>query len=325
MSSRPEVSVVVPVLDGEAWIERSLRSALAQTCASLEVLVVDDGCTDRTMDIASALAAQDSRVRLLRTEGCAGPGAARNVAFDAARGRWIACLDADDCMHPKRLERLLSIAQEEQAVLVADNQRVLTEDLRPDGLMWPWITRRTRVDATAWVQRNVWHGPDRFGYGYAKVLVRRDVIESPRLRMRPELKLMEDYHFVLALLRRGHSLLLVPEPMYDYTVRASSSTHATVETVLAAVLQAGDEVMREVEPGPLRDALQGQQASVQWRAVRFQVMGRLRARDLRGAARLMARHPACVPYVMVSLRDALVRRLQRLRGGAVQRKGSSAA
>ncbi|HYF44205.1 MAG TPA: glycosyltransferase family 2 protein [Ramlibacter sp.] len=312
--SSPAVSVVVPVFNGQAWIERSLRSALAQTSRSLEVIVTDDGCTDNTPAILATLASQERRVRLLRTSGRLGPAAARNLALDAARGTWIAFLDADDRFHPERLERLLAAAHDENAVLLADNQCVLTEDGRPDGLLWPWITQRRWVDALSWVEHNAWYGAARFGYGYAKVMVRRELLESPRLRMRPELQLMEDYHFVLALLRRGHELLLLPEPMYDYTLRAGSMTHATAETVLGAVLSVGEEVMHEVEPGPLQAALKRQQASVEWRAVRFQVLGRLKARDLPGAMRLLAHEPAALPYVLQSLGQALARRMHPRRG-----------
>lgn len=322
MNDMPVVSVVVPVLDGEAWIERSLQSALSQSLSAFEVLVVDDGSTDATAAIVARLAAADRRIRPLRTGGQFGPAAARNVALDAARGEWVTFLDADDRFHPQRLERMLEAAREERAMLLADNQQVLSEGGQSEGLLWPWVTQRMRVDATAWALRNQWCGEDRFGYGYAKVMVRRELLESPRLRMRPELRLLEDYHFVLALLRRGHELLLLPEPMYDYTARnQSSSRGATAETVLTAALRAGEEVMREVEPGPLRSALAQQQASVEWRAVRFQVLGRLKARDALGASRLIARCPSALPYVLQSVREALVRRARGLRGRLALERG----
>ena len=305
----PEVSVVVPVLDGEDWIERSVRSALDQTCRSVEVLAADDGSTDRTPDILARLAAQDDRVRVLRSGRRLGPGGARNRALDAARGRWIAFLDADDRFHPDRLDRLLAAAREHGATLLADNQRVLEEDGGDLGLLWPWVTQPIRVDATEWAHRNAWDGPQAFGYGYAKPLVLRELVESPRLRMREELHLMEDYHFVLALLRRGHELLVLPEALYDYTLRSRSTTHATSEAALAPVLRAGEEVLREVPPGPLRSALERQQHSVEVRAVRFEVLKRLKARDAFGAARLLMRQPGALPYVATSLREVLQRRM----------------
>lgn len=310
---RPDVSIVIPVFNGAAWIERSVRSALEQQGVTLEVLVVDDGSNDGTNEILARLARGEPRLRLLRTSQRSGPGAARNVALDCARGDWIAFLDADDRFHPGRLRLLLEVAVREHADLVADNQRVVTEEGDFDGVLLPRLTAPTWVDALAWVEHNVWFGPDRFGYGYTQPLVRREAIEQPRLRMRPELRLLEDYHFVLALLRRGHRLLLWPEALYDYTQRASSSTHATAEQALRAVLRAGDEVIAEVGPGPLREALRRQQASVRWRATRAEVIRGLKARRWGESLRLLAREPAAVPYVLRTLREAVARRVRSRR------------
>ena len=89
------VSVIVPVYRAERWIEGTLRSALSQTYANLEVVVVDDGSPDRCAELVAGVAATDPRVRLIRQEN-AGLSAARNAGVAAARGRYVAPLDADD-------------------------------------------------------------------------------------------------------------------------------------------------------------------------------------------------------------------------------------
>lgn len=309
-----QVSVIVPVFNGREWIERSVRSALSQTAPSLEVIVVDDGSTDGTRELVSALAAGDPRVRLLHTRASLGPAGARNLGMDAARGEWIAFLDADDRFHPRRLAWLLDAARAHGSDLLADNQQVVTEAGAPCGLMWPHLARPTPLDAEAWVRGNVWSGPMAFGYGYAKVFVRRALVESPRLRMRPQLRLMEDFHFVLALLRRGHRLLMLPEPLYEYTLRIDSLARAgSHDADLARVLQAGQEVLHELPPGALRSAMEAQQASVQLRVVRQRVLRKLKALDVAGAVRLLRRHPEAKRLVADSLLQyakGLPRRLQ---------------
>lgn len=102
-AAAPLVSVIVPVYRAERWIEGTLRSALAQTHASLEVVVVDDGSPDRCAELVAGVAATDSRVRLIQQEN-AGLSAARNAGIAAARGRYVAPLDADDLWHPSKLE-----------------------------------------------------------------------------------------------------------------------------------------------------------------------------------------------------------------------------
>lgn len=103
-ATRPLVSVVMPVHNGRVHLEAAMRSILSQTVDDLELLVIDDGSTDGSADLA--LSCADQRTRVLRVEHT-GEGGARNTGVDAARGRWIAWHDADDVALPQRLESLL--------------------------------------------------------------------------------------------------------------------------------------------------------------------------------------------------------------------------
>jgi len=97
------VSCVIPVFNGEDWIEESLDSVFEQTRPPDEVIVVDDGSTDRTAEI---LKRYDDRIKVVRQEN-AGPGAARNRGVALATGVLIAFQDADDLWLPDKLERQL--------------------------------------------------------------------------------------------------------------------------------------------------------------------------------------------------------------------------
>ncbi len=102
--SDPLVSVILPVFDGRAHIREALECALRQTCRRIEVIVVDDGSRDGTGALVDEMASRDSRVRLIRQSN-QGVAAARNRAIDAARGEFIAPLDADDLWDATKLER----------------------------------------------------------------------------------------------------------------------------------------------------------------------------------------------------------------------------
>lgn len=108
-NDRCHVSVIIPAHQAEATLARTIASAQAQTERRIEILVVDDGSTDRTGAIARAAAAEDARVRVI-AQANAGVATARNAAIGAARGRWVAPLDADDLWHPLKLERQLGAA-----------------------------------------------------------------------------------------------------------------------------------------------------------------------------------------------------------------------
>jgi glycosyltransferase involved in cell wall biosynthesis len=101
---RPLISCVVPVYNGERHLEEALDSILAQEWRPLEVIVVDDGSTDRTPAVATQVAESAPEV-LVVSQANAGPTVARNNGISHARGDLICFLDADDLWHPEKLVR----------------------------------------------------------------------------------------------------------------------------------------------------------------------------------------------------------------------------
>ncbi len=101
--SEPQVSVVMAAHNVADYIGDSIRSVLAQTLSDLELVVVDDGSTDRTADVVRSFT--DPRVRLISVPQNGGAAAARNLGMSSARSDLVAILDADDIAYPERLER----------------------------------------------------------------------------------------------------------------------------------------------------------------------------------------------------------------------------
>lgn len=106
-----KVSVIMPVFNASEYLEESINCILNQTLTDLELICVDDGSTDDSLNILNELASSDSRIQVYHQENKGG-GAARNLALTYTTGEYLYCMDADDLINLDALERLYNIAKE---------------------------------------------------------------------------------------------------------------------------------------------------------------------------------------------------------------------
>ena len=119
----PKVSIIIPVYNVEPFLARCLDSVVGQTLRGIEIICVDDGSPDRSIDILNRYAAQDDRIRVISQEN-RGLGGARNRGFDAATGEFILFVDSDDWIDPAYCERLYEAAREaEEAAKAAEEAK----------------------------------------------------------------------------------------------------------------------------------------------------------------------------------------------------------
>jgi glycosyltransferase involved in cell wall biosynthesis len=112
-----DVSVVLPVFNGQPYLSCAIESLLSQTLADFEIIVVDDGSTDNSLPILSRFARQDSRLRIIMRKNT-GIETALNEGLDAARSEFIARMDADDVAMPDRLAHQLKFMQSHDRVVL---------------------------------------------------------------------------------------------------------------------------------------------------------------------------------------------------------------
>lgn len=103
------IAIVVPAYNAAPWLAECLDSILAQSFGDWQAIIIDDGSTDNTADIAAGYTRRDERIRLMsRPNG--GPSAARNTALDIVTAEYVTFVDADDTLHPEALQRLMDLA-----------------------------------------------------------------------------------------------------------------------------------------------------------------------------------------------------------------------
>lgn len=213
----PQVTVIIPAYNAEAYIERCVRSILAQTHRALRLLVVDDGSTDRTGAILDALAAEDGRLEALHVEN-GGPAAARNRALDTLGPEtdYILFSDADDEMPPDAIEYALREGAGADLVLMGFSI------VQPDG---------SRSDYSEPFERL---GPDTMGAALGRLykanllnqvwakLFRASLILDAGIRF-ADYRWGEDRLFVYDCLERARSVAVLPECKYRYLMHPGES------------------------------------------------------------------------------------------------------
>jgi succinoglycan biosynthesis protein ExoO len=213
-NTAPRVSVILPAYNAAAHLRRAVDSALAQTMADLEIVIVDDASTDATLEIAGRIAARDSRVRVLHNERNSGPSVSRNRAIAAARGEWIAILDADDSWFPERLERMLADAGDADVVsddlytvrgaLFKPEEPVLRSMLQEAGFKITWPRRLDIRDLV------------RYELALLKPIIRRSFLGRHELSYDPTLLRAHDFYLYFEILAQGGRWLQLPEGYYLY-------------------------------------------------------------------------------------------------------------
>ena len=200
----PRVSVVMPVYNGERYVEAAVRSVMGQTFPDWELLVMDDCSEDGTPAIVERLAAEDNRIRLVKNEENLGVARTRNRGMALCRGDYIALLDGDDVWRRDKLALQLALAENTGADIVYCSYGVIGPDgekLCRDFLV-PETTDRDRM-----LVRSV--------ISCSTALLTRRMAEKYRF---PEGYIHEDLALWVRMLEDGCRARGVPAVLADYRI-----------------------------------------------------------------------------------------------------------
>ena len=229
MVVEPTVSVILPVWNGQRFLAEAIASVIGQTFHSFELIVVDDGSTDRTRSIAHEFARKDPRVMVIGLAH-AGVGRALNAGIHAAHGRYIARMDADDVSLPSRLHTQVAFLDAHpECVAVGCDFEVTDEDGLPIGaLRFP---PRHREIAQSLI--------DGTGRSMSAVVMRKEAVLAAGGYMDADLP-AEDIDLWIRMREIG-TLASIPEPLYRYrrhrdtfSVRERKTQLTTLATIVDA-------------------------------------------------------------------------------------------
>jgi succinoglycan biosynthesis protein ExoO len=287
------VSFIIAAFNAEETIRRAVESALAQEGVAVEVVVVDDCSTDATAQAALDLSSE--RVRVIRLDQNRGPGGARNAGLEAACGRWVAVLDADDAVHPERMSRLLQRAEETGAEIVVDNLEVINDRGGSKPMFEPArLAAMPEMTLATFVAGNHLF-EETFSLGYMKPAMERGLLERHGLRYHETLRVGEDYVFLASALAVGGRCAVEPRPGYAYHIRAGSISRRLELHHVEAMIEADVDFLNRHALGPTAAAAQERRTrSLKRAAAYLALVGHLKdGAPIRAAAAAM-RDPAAV-------------------------------
>ncbi|MEG0087047.1 MAG: glycosyltransferase, partial [Niameybacter sp.] len=115
--TQPTLSIIVPVYNVEKYLPKCIESILAQSFTDFEVILIDDGATDKSGEICEEYANKDTRIKIIHKEN-GGLSSARNAGIELSNGNYIGFVDSDDFIHPQMYEILLREARSSNSDVV---------------------------------------------------------------------------------------------------------------------------------------------------------------------------------------------------------------
>lgn len=213
--SSPTVSVITPLYNSAPFLSSTIKSVVDQTIGDWEMILADDCSTDGSLDIARAYSNGDPRIRLLRLSENSGPAAARNLAVEAARGRYIAFLDSDDQWLPGKLEKQLAFMEREGVSFTHTYYEMITESGQSTGKVLRAPSELAYVDMLKSNQ-----------IGCLTVMYDTAVLGKVYM---PLIRKRQDYGLWLAILKKVPRAYCLPETLALYRQRTGSVSSNKVE------------------------------------------------------------------------------------------------
>lgn len=209
------ISIIVPIYNAEKFLLRCLESISNQTYANIEIILVDDGSTDKSKEICDSFVNRDKRFTYLYKEN-SGVSDARNFGLDNANGEYIGFCDADDWMEQDMLEKLMSSAIENDADAAVCSY---TYDMNPSESK----EDDTDVIDSISAYRRIFSDYKFGGFIWNKIF-KKSLIDN--LRFNPDIRIYEDTLFSSEAILRANKVCCINSELYHYYYNFDSATKA---------------------------------------------------------------------------------------------------
>ncbi len=315
------VSFAIASYNTREFLEQAVTSALTQTDVTCEVLVVDDGSRDGSVELAHELADRDDRVRVFATPRNSGPGGARNIALREMRGDWFAILDSDDYVAPERSRSLIAFADTHGADMVADDLLIFGDGISNRRFLDVPAGNAARiVDLEGYFRQSRLFGAEPT-LGFLKPMIRTRFIRRHGIAYDEDLRIGEDDALVVRLLLAGARYVLSPQCHYHYRKHGSSISHRLSLDHAERMMRA-EEGIRVALPAGIAtgDAYRGRFAAMERGLAFTRSVEQLKARQFGSALATLRHHPSAIGLYRMVWNGRVDRLKSRLKSRLKQRR-----
>lgn len=220
------VSIIVPVYNGEKVIERCLRSLIGQTYENIEIIVLNDGSSDHTMQILNKYAEHDRRVRAIDKPNT-GVSDTRNMGLELASGELIQFVDSDDWLPNDATEQLVQGMRAGCEMVICDYNRVVEKNIIVKGHI-PEEGPISRTEFALYMMK----APANYYYGVLwNKMFRMDIIRKNELNFPKEIDWCEDLRFNLEYLQYVKKVYVLQKPLYYYVYTKGSLAQSRTDLI----------------------------------------------------------------------------------------------
>ncbi len=220
------VSIVVPVYNAENYLSECVNSIIGQSYKNLEIILVNDGSTDSSLELCRELAKSDSRISVIDQKNN-GVSSARNAGIGKCTGKWVAFIDSDDIVADNYIEKLLAgVGGSELAYCdfsTLEEGKYTNFGFVNGEFDIPLLAKACLANRITGMEGN----PTNFGVPWAK-LFSMEIIKSSGLRFTEGLAYMEDMLFTLEYLMHCNNVSHVDDNLYIYRMNPNSAMHKSV-------------------------------------------------------------------------------------------------
>ena len=224
----PRASIIIPCYNADRFVEDTVRSAQQQTIRETEIICVDDGSSDNTLETLRRIARRDARIRIIEREN-GGEGPARDAGLDAATSPWLYFLDADDLMEPTLLEEAILACERDQSDIAVFKTITLDMQTGEELPCWYSFQRDWMPDSCFSPKDHPQHVFTSFQNWVHNKLFRASFVREHDLHMQ-HVHRTADLLFTCRALAEANRVSLIDKPLHKYRINNPQSALATSDS-----------------------------------------------------------------------------------------------